>query len=387
MDDRTEPTSAKRKFVGAHDIIVLVAATTLLTASEWFLDDWLGAAPYFLALLVLSLMDVRLPHGDTVDVDSPVIIAGLYLFGPAVTAVSVVGARLVTHLLVQRRGSDWSTLAAIAKRFVGIGAGYAGLLLMPEVSWQRLHPFVDVLVIGLGYTFVSLVYAQVALALERRDSVVRMAVSNLVLQGPVLAASVSVGILTVLIHDNMSVWGLVLVLLLATTMRQSFALLLDIRQGYHSTVEALVGAMEAQRVHDRGAGRRVSVLARTAAAEYGWFGNWVENIGYAALLVHFRLAFVSRDTETGETRPTPLADVRFLRPVAPIVEVAQAPETAAVDSRRTLIAAYIVLLSVREISPDQVDRALGSLSGRLAPRERWRSEDAVQRASRKLGFS
>lgn len=387
MTAMTAPRSPRVPRAGAHDIAVLVAAATVLVISGWDALDWPSALPYLFALVILSLMDIRLPHGDSVDVDSAVIIASVYLFGPAIAAWLVFISRILAHVALHGLSFSWGLAASVSKRMVGISAGFAILWLVPSSSWERAQIFMEVLALGLAYVTAGLLYGQVSLAAERRDSILRMAASNIALQGPVLATGVSVGILTVLIHDGMAVWGLLLVLFLALTTRQSFALLLDVRQGYQATVEALIGAMEAQQSHELGVGSEVAIMARAAGAEYGWFGKSVENMGYAALLLHFGLSFTSWDDATTTARPTPLAEVQFLRPVAPIVETAKNPSTKVSVTRRTLIAAYIVALCISRLSPARTDAMVASLAGQLMPKERLRSEAAVERAARKLGVS
>lgn len=292
-------------------------------------------------------------------------------------------SRILAHLTLHGLSPSWSLAAALSKRIVGISVGYAGLWLMPLLPWGRAQVFGEVLVLGIAYVAVGLLYAQVTLAMERSDSVFRMAASNITLQGPVLATGVSVGILTVLIHDDMAVWGLLLVLFLAITIRQSFALLLGVRQGYQATIEALIGAMEAQQTDEHGIGREVAILARRTGAEYGWFGKSVEDLGYAALLVYFGLSFTSWDDGEAAARPTPLAEVQFLRPVAPIVEAATKPSAKVPVARRTLIAAYIVALCISQLSPARAEEMVASLAAQMSPRERWRAEAALERVLRK----
>lgn len=370
---------------GAHDVAVLVAAVAVMvmSTSSWVGSDWAAPLSYLLALVVLSLMDVQLPHGDSVDVDSAVVVASVYLFGPATAVWLVLISRVLAHIALNGLTLSWSLAASISKRIVGIAAGSAFLWITPTLSWQRSQVFVEVFTLGSAYVVAALLYGQVSLAAERRDSVLRMAAGNIALQGPVLATGVSVGILTVLIHDQMAVWGLLLVLLLAVTIRQSFALLLDVRHGYQATVEALIGAMEAQQAHEFGVGSGVAVLARTAGAEYGWFGKSVENMGYAALLLYFGLSFTAWDEDMAAARPTPLAEVQFLRPVAPIVETAAKPSAQVPVSRRTLTTAYMVALCIHHLSPSRADTMVASLAAQMTPKERWRAEAAVERATRK----
>jgi hypothetical protein len=359
----------------------------VMSTSSWEAFDWAAPLPYLLALVVLSLMDVQLPHGDSVDVDSAVVIASVYLFGPIVAVWLVLVSRVLAHVALHGFSFSWGLASSLSKRIVGIAAGSATLWLVPALSWERAQVFLEVFALGFAYVVAALLYGQVSLAAERRDSILRMAAGNIALQGPVLATGISVGILTVLIHDEMAVWGLILVLLLAVTIRQSFALLLDVRQGYQATVEALIGAMEAQQAHEFGVGGEVAILARTAGAEYGWFGKSVENMGYAALLLYFGLSFTSWDDDMASARPTPLAEVQFLRSVAPIVETATRLPTRVPVTRRTLVAAYIVALCICRLSPSKADTMVASLAAQMTPKERWRAEAAVERAARKPAVS
>lgn len=384
----TAPGSSTRTLrAGAHDIAVLVTAVTVLAISGRDMPDWSSVIPYLAVLFMLSLMDVQLPHGDSVEVDSAVIIASVYLFGPVAATWLVFISRILAHMALHGFSLHWGLVPSIAKRIVGISAGFAVLWLVPPPAWERAQIFVEVLALGLVYIAAGLLYGQVTPAAERRDSILRMAAGSVALQGPVFASGVSVAILTVLIHDEMAVWGLVLVLFLALTTRQSFALLLDVRHGYQTTVEALVGAMEAQKSHEPGVGNEVAIMARTAGAAYGWFGKPVENMGYAALLLYFGLSFTSRDDSAASVRPTPLAEVRFLRPVAPIVEAAQRPPGQVPVPRRTLIAAYIIALCISRLSPARADMMVANLAGQLTPKERWRSEAAVEHAARQADVS
>lgn len=374
-----------RSRVGSHDIVVLTIAALIVAAQGGQpCQHWLPTLPYVAGLVVLALMDVELPHGDTVDVDTAVVVASIYIFGPSLTLGMVFSGRVLAYLLQYGKARRRDVVPALAKRVVGVGAAAMALAALNGLPLGQFRTYVDVLAAGMAYTIVSLVYAQVGLAVERRDSVIRMTVANVALQGPVLAAEISVATLMVVTHGAMGAWVLLLVLFLAAMTRQSFALLLDVRQGYQATIEALVGAMEAQRIHGSGIGHQVAALARSAGAEYGWFGKTLENVGYAALLVHFGLSFVTQDNELGEIRPTPLAEVEFLRPVAPIVEVAENPRTNVPVRRRVLAAAYIVTLSVGQLNPERTERMMAGLSARLTPEERWRCEDAVNRASDKL---
>ncbi len=82
----------------------------------------------------------------------------------------------------------------------------------------------------------------------------------------------------------MGAWSLIPVVALLFLMRQSYAMLLDIRELYRTTVEVLVEAAEAK-MHGRvGHAERTAAAARAIAMRIGLSAQRVERISYAALL-------------------------------------------------------------------------------------------------------
>ena len=358
----------------------LVVLLGLVVAFSFGFGELLGSASlqFMLALVLINLLDVVLPHGDSVDLDSALIVAALHLLGPATALLVAMLARIAAQVLSGGLGSPRVLLSGLAKRVVGLlAATPVWLLISTGIAGESAADYAAILSAGLAYVLVELVYGQLSLSLLRTDSLLRLTLSNLVLQGPFLASSVSVAVLTVMTYASMTVWGLALMGFLLLAMRQSFALLLDVRSAYHATVEALIGAMEAQRPGEQGTGERVAVLARKVGAEYGWFGSKVETLGYAALLHYFGLEFQQADTELGTERPTPLSEVKFFTPVEPVVRLLAGrlvKQPAPVD----VAAAYMVALSL-----DAVDAASGAPAvERVRPMVDVRVAERVERALR-----
>jgi len=344
------------------------------------------AVQMFIAMTVINLLDLVLPHGDSVDIDSALVIAALYLIGPWSTLFVAAGAWIVARALSGGWRRPRAVLSGVAKRTAGLMAAVpVWVLFASGVTEGSFAEYTVLLVTGLVYVLVELLYGQIAVAYLRSDSPVRMALSNLALQGPLLASGVSVAILTVIIYEGMTAWGLALMTFLLLAMRQSFALLLDVRNAYHSTVEALVGAMEAQRPGEKGIGEQVAMLARRTGAECGWFGAAVERLGYAALLHYFGLGFTSTDKTTGQERPTPLAEVRFFEPVEPIVRLLACQGLEGANDR-DLQAAYIVAQSLTVLDLEQAGAPIAFLKAQLSPDTTDRIERAVERARQKVGL-
>jgi hypothetical protein len=323
-------------------IAVLPAALSYLYRFSVPAVDASGFVQFLVVMAFVSLLDVFLPHGDSVDVDTPLVVASLFLFGPAATTVMILVSRLVAHI-VRNGGRELATLLhGLLKRLAALVAAAGALdLLRSSMVGQQLDPYIELLFIGAAYIIVQLVVGQLDMVVRRGDSLFRTLRGSIAIQSPVLAASASIGVLTVIVHEGMGVWGLVVTLFLVVTMRQSFALFLDVRKAYQATIETLIGAMEIQSPEEKGLGEKVARLARIAGAELGWFGRRIEHMGYAALLVHYGLSFKRFDSESGELLSTPLADVEFLRPVEPIVSLVKG-DLDELPGDAVMAAAYLV---------------------------------------------
>jgi hypothetical protein len=174
---------------------------------------------------------------------------------------------------------------------------------------------------------------------------VGLLVGNLRLQGWMSAAEICAAVLCVFIWGAMAFWGVVIVVCLLLVMRQAFALFMDVRMAYRSTVEVLARAMEAQDPGRRGHGERVARLATNAGRILGMHGGDLESLHYAALFHD-----VGRPGEEPRTLDAIasgsaeiLANVGFLSKAVPILSVLEESEIlAGSQSEGTLVSAYIV---------------------------------------------
>ncbi len=82
----------------------------------------------------------------------------------------------------------------------------------------------------------------------------------------------------------MGAYSLIPVVALLFLIRQSYAMLQDIRELYRTTVEVLVEAAEAQDVRRVGHAERTASIARTIGTHMGLASGQIERISYAALL-------------------------------------------------------------------------------------------------------
>ncbi len=374
---------------GAHAVAVLLGQVLVLAGGVAYASAGvrqtvpsLELAVLAVALLLTSLLDVALSHGDTADTDTALLVSGMYLFGAHEMILAVLLARILVHLAVPSRRAIADLISGLSRRVAAI------LLCVPILGVLNSAPpssesGVYLAVAGLGTVFAltQLVAGQVSRVGLRGDSLLRLLAGNLSLQGPLLAAGVSVAVLAVVITPDMGAWGIALTLLLLISMRQSFALLLDIRASYRATIEALTGAMEAQHSGQRGQGDRVVSSARSVGIALGWFGSRIERLGYAVLLNHYGLTVGPDDEQVaGRLTRYPLRDVAFLRPVLPVLKMLEGRGSSSVR-RSDLKLAYVAARVLETHSPErgtQTSQAIGECLGS----DGWlrRAENALKNA-------
>jgi len=147
------------------------------------------------------------------------------------------------------------------------GAGMLWLVLVPTI-----------------YLTTEVFAAQAFLAHVSGRPLHRLLAGNYRRQGPLVAAQVSASVLATITYADMKAWSLVLVVALLLLMRQSLALLLEIRETYRTTVEVLVEAAEGQDRRRQGHAERTAQISREIAMRMGLSPTDVETVSYASLL-------------------------------------------------------------------------------------------------------
>ena len=140
------------------------------------------------------------------------------------------------------------------------------------------------IVVPAVFLFGDLAAAQAIAAISTGRPVGRLVRGNLVTQAPLLIAEWSASVLLLITVEGMGSWSLVPVVALLLLIRQSYALLMSIRETYRTTVEVLVEAAEGQDRRLLGHAERTAEIARRIAARMGLTVARVELVSYAALL-------------------------------------------------------------------------------------------------------
>ena len=201
--------------------------STVVGQVPW--DQWSAALWFALAIGLMDRFDISLPRGDSIGVSGALVAAGAMVAGLFSSLRPVnggIGFRAYwswwTGILAPSRGPFVTRAAALASLWLlgPFWVGEAGAEL--PVHWLVGVPTV--------YLLAEVFAAQAYMAHESGRPFHRLLVGNYRRQGPLVAAQVSASVLATITYPDMKAWSLVLVVALLLLMRQSLALLLEIRE-------------------------------------------------------------------------------------------------------------------------------------------------------------
>ena len=344
------------------------------------------------ALLVLGFFNVWLPRGDAVDTTVPIAFAAAVMLPPVIAAGVVLLARCATVALRPEGHTVWTAVEQIGRRVILICGTF--LLLGPGAisSGAQSQSLLGLAVItATAAVFIALdtLVEQIHASARFRAPVLALVVGALRLQGWMLAAEVSTAALAVVAFPSLQFWGLLVTVGLLLVMRQSFALLLEVRASYTSTVEVLARALEAYDPGRRGHAERVARMCGEAGRRIGLQGRKLESLTYAALFHDVgRLGSDSMDEEPEHDSAEVLASVGFLSGALPVLRIldTSAEGDASLDENE-LIGAYLVArfsafdsgLNSERRESDYLSNAIGS---RLYSSTRSAVDRAIARVER-----
>ena len=341
--------SSRRAVTIASALVGIVAAGVLLLPGYRDLDYQL-ALQFTVAVFFVDLLDLQMPYGEPVPVDTALVVACLILGGPATAMLCSVVGRIAVYAARRSAYRPEQIINMLARRAVSIALCALVLELTQSAHWSLL---VQSVVVGSVLIITELLLAQVQAAPVLHERVSQLFAGNVELQGSLLAAQLSIAALIVLTYGGMGVWALVLMVLLVLLMRQSLALVLEIRQAYRGTIEALVAAIEIQDPKRRGHARRVEHIARLTGLKLGIRGRELERLGYAALLHDVDLIGVDPHSspDAGDSSERHAADVvsevGFLAEVSPVLRICDGQTASARDAAEAAarLAAIVSLAS------------------------------------------
>lgn len=301
----------------------------------------------FAAVFLLDAFDILLPRGDSMSVSGALVASGIVILGPLRASLVALAALAVANVARWSKLSPRAHLSALATRAAGLAVGAA-------VFWaaNARGDSADVVVaafVTAAYLLAELMASQAASAAATRRPLRRLMRGNFGRLSPLMVAQVSTAVLTVIIYPEMRAWGLIPVVLLLLIMRQSYALLFDMRETYRTTVLVLVESAESQDPRRVGHADRTASIARNIGMRIGLSATEVERISYAALLHDVdALSEVqpgSTDSGTGSSSRV-LRDTTWLADVVPVLEICDGSCTRSVkNDDASRLAAMIVALA------------------------------------------
>jgi hypothetical protein len=308
---------------------------------------WLGVA-FGIAALVLALFSVWLPRGDVVDTTVAVAFAAGALVLPALS-VPIVGVALVVAAVARSRGRDlWALIEYVSRRgllmalaFLALGPDLPGRLVATAPNWEL---YAAVGAAGAAFVVVDALLDQLHASVRSQAPYLALVQGNARLQGWMIAAEMSVAVLTVLVSPTMGYWGLAISVALLLVMRQSFALLLEVRSSYTATVEVLARSLEAYDPERRGHAERVARMVGEAGRRYGLQGKRLEDVTYAALFHDVgRLGADDSGEDAERDSSEVLAEVKFLGGALPVLRILDTEgESEESLDERDLVGAYLI---------------------------------------------
>lgn len=318
----------------------------LVSGSPFVLDQSLSAALWFLlAAVILDLFDVSLPRGDSAGVCGALCGAAVIVVGPLRAAIIAVLSAVIAH--AARRGKEAPVRLAtiVLSRVTALVAASLLLAAFPPSA----PPTLLYLLLPALYLAVELVAGQAFVAFISGRPVMRLLRGNASSQTPLVIAQWSASVLLLLTYSGMGSWSLIPVAALLLLMRQSYAMFLDIRETYRTTVEVLVEAAECQDSRRVGHAERSAGVARRIAMRIGVSAHDVERISYAALLHDLgELADGADSLSPSEHARTTAAEVvqgvDFFQGIQPILAVCAGTDAGAI-SEDVMLACLIVALA------------------------------------------
>lgn len=309
--------------------------------------DWAGLFPFAVAAILIGLFDVWLPQGDSADMSGPLVCTSSLLFGPAAGAAVVLLARAAALIAYRRpirpfemledMGRRLATVAIAAAVFAALGGAQASLR-VPTLSTS-----LQVLAATGVFFVANSLLLQISASIRMAASFAALMAGSIRLLGWVTLAQVSVAALATLIHSAMGAWGLVIVSALLLVMRQSFALLIDIKDAYRSTVEVMARALEAHDPERSGHAERVTAHAGEVGRLVGLHGQMLEDLLHAALFHDVGVPNRGTETDRASGSAFVLRDVTLMKGALPILQVLDdAGATRESLPEYILTAAYIV---------------------------------------------
>lgn len=366
-----------------------VAVTSLRTGPG---TDYAATSYLFVALSIIGALDVWLPRGDYSDMGGALVFASGLLIGPLPGIAVVVGSRILVWATRKPRDEMWQVVDDVARRVAQMSWSLAFFWVVggvtPISAGGDGYLFIRVLAAAVLFFALELVVSQLGSAIRLETPFAPLLAGNVRMQGWMETAQMSVAVLAVITYGSMQALGIVIVTGLLLVMRQSFALLVEVRHAFRSTIEALARSIEAHDSRRRGHAERVAALSTEAGRIMGLSGKHLEALTYAALF--HDVGRLDADTAGERSSASVLENVGFLSASVPILQIIDdSGETETSEHEEHLVAAYIVARMsehddrAQGLQASDDTRAAGAIGARLYAATRVSVDRAINRAQQR----
>lgn len=240
----------------------------------------------FVCLIIMSdTFRITLPSGGaSIYASSPIDLAGIALFGPAVMVVVESIVTLIAELFLQRR-----PLIKIAFNvpLIVMTVGISGMVYEAFGSLADLSSpifLVPLAVCGIVYYAFNTWAVSFVISFSEGRSPLHVWRKNYMWNFFHILAFIPVGAIIALLYANSGIWTIALLIIPIFLARYSYQLYLDMREAHINTVAALTSAIDASDPFTHGHSYRVSRYALRIGRAMGMSSRDMEMLEYAALL-------------------------------------------------------------------------------------------------------
>jgi len=359
--------ASRHRRIGAIRLLFVVVAAYLVVLAvlaSLTLGVVRSLAPFFVALVLINLLAVRLPRGDVIVIDGAITVGALLLFGRDAAMISLaVGGLIGSVWLRGEAGTRIQQLVDVSRRALALwcAAALAGVLSVVRSDIGRPENLVMAMAIGLLYMAIDLgTYA----ALESTGKEMGFIGAVKSVSRPVLflyIGQVGLGVSLAIVYTGMGILSVAVIGVLATILLNAFNMYLRTRLMYQQTIYALAHATALHRADACLEPRLVAEISVAVGRRLGMRGASLERLNYAAVLCdvgHLGLPEGESDGSHAERGAVLVEAVPFLADTADIIRLHHAmPSEISTVSAEVRTAAGIVHLCSDFI------RAVTSLGG------------------------
>jgi putative nucleotidyltransferase with HDIG domain len=248
-------------------------------------DRWRDILLFLVLIIIADSVQISLPKGGaSIYASSPIDLAGIVLFGPAVMAVIEAVATLITEGLFQRRPLI-KVLFNIPLLVMTVGI--SGLVYRSFGSLTSIDSplfLIPLFTAGIVYYLFNTWSVSLIISLSSKRNPVTVWRQNYMWNFFHILAFFPVAAVIALLYSKAGVWTIALFIIPLFLARYSFQLYLDMRETHINTIAALTSAIDASDPFTHGHSFRVSRYALRVARKMGMSSKEMEKLEYAALL-------------------------------------------------------------------------------------------------------